>query len=897
MWSDDGIVLRLPEAVDDLPLDELAIDPDEIEAVVVAQLPQTAMFVAPLPRGARRGPCCPVAGPIDARRCGSSARRQPTCWPWRPTTPLPDPARDDPRVHQRRVRPARSAPGAERVAPGADGGGRDAACVSLRPVPALRLDRRVHVRGRRAVGRAPRRGLALDRDLLRDLLGAEELRELIDPGVLADLELELQRLVDGRRARDADEVHDLLRVLGPLSLWEIDVRVVPGASAQAWGDQLVAERRAIHVSIAGDDRLAAAEDAGRLRDALGVALPAGLPTAFTDSVPEPMVELVGRFARTHGPFLAAQVAQRYGLGLDRVVPALDRLEAQGRIVRGEFRPDGIEREWCDDDVLRQLRRRSLAALRKEVEPVDGAALARFLPEWQGVGAPRRGLDALVEAIGSLQGAALPASTLEADVLSARVAGYQTADLDALCTSGDVVWIGAGPLGPRGLRLLFRDQAALLVPPGLVGSASPVVDSPLHEVIRSHLATQGASFWSDLVVAVAMADEPADDAAVLDALWDLVWAGEVTNDAMAPLRAMAGWRAGRVRVGPAGPPPPAARCRAPSWGGPAWAAAGPEVAKGGVRLGPDPRPRRDGGRWWLRSCCPAPTPTEAAHAQALQLLERHGVLTREATLAEGVEGGFAAVYPVLKVLEDRGQVRARLLRGRAGRRPVRAARRGRSAAGRAATSITSCTRPRPGPLVLAPPIRRSPTASRGAWPESAGRPARSAGAFVVSVAGEPMAVLERGAKSLSTFAGTTDHAQWGRGADPAGEGRASAQARDHPHRRRAPGRVGGGRPTAGRRVRRRLQGPHLPPVAALALEPGARGRLHPPAGRPPRPVLAGQPLVRVELARPRVPVCVRRPPTMVEAVEAQGKHLLIRFEGGIPADPSADERQLAAVSTG
>ncbi len=248
--------------------------------------------------------------------------------------------------------------------------------------------------------------LALDRDLLRDLLGAEELRELIDPVVLGDLELELQRLADGRRARDADEAHDLLRLLGPLSLWELDARSETGTDAglvERWVESLVAERRAIRVVIADEERIAAADDAARLRDALGVALPAGLPAAFTDSVPEPLTDLVARFARTHGPFVTSQVASRYALGVDRVQPVLEALEQQGRIVRGEFRPGGIEREWCDDDVLRQLRRRSLAALRREIEPVDAAALARFLPQWQGVGGARRGIDALVEAVGLAAG--------------------------------------------------------------------------------------------------------------------------------------------------------------------------------------------------------------------------------------------------------------------------------------------------------------------------------------------------------------------------------------------------------------------------------------------------------------------------------------------------------------
>ncbi len=781
MWSDDGIVLRLPEAIDDLPLDELAIDPDQIEAVVVAQLPQTAMFAARFRECAARALLLPRRRPD--RRTPLWQQRQKAADLLAVAANHPDfpillettrecinDVFDLPALRQvltdlrsRKVRmlaveTPRASPFAQSLLFGWIG-------VYMYEGDAPLAERRAAA-------------LALDRDLLRDLLGAEELRELIDPGVLADLELELQRLVDGRRARDPDEVHDLLRVLGPLSVWEIDVRcasdVVSGSGpgqAEAWVDQLLAERRAIRVSIAGDDRIAAAEDAARLRDALGVALPPGLPTAFTDSVPDPLVDLVARFARTHGPFLGAQVAQRYGLGLDRVVPALDQLEAAGRIVRGEFRPDGIEREWCDDEVLRQLRRRSLAALRKEVEPVDAAALARFLPEWQGVGAPRRGLDALVEAIGSLQGAALPASTLEADVLSARVAGYQPADLDALCTSGEVVWVGAGPLGPSDgrVRLLFRDQAALLVAPGSSADESERLAGPLHQVLRAHLRTHGACFWSDLVAAVAEADEPADDAAVLDALWDLVWAGEVTNDAIAPLRALSGPGAGRraggsgrgrrsgggLRLRPQLGRPPLARGATTSRAGATGAAGGRGLSRTG--------PPAAAGRWSLVAPLlqPAPTPTEAAHAQALQLLERHGVLTREATLAEGVEGGFAAVYPVLKVLEDRGQVR----RGYfvAGLGAAQFALPGAVDRLRAARDVDhELADSQVTPLVLAATDPAQPYGAALGWPDSAGRPARSTGAFVVSIAGRPMAVLERGAKSLSTFAGVADHPGWAEG---------------------------------------------------------------------------------------------------------------------------------------
>jgi ATP-dependent Lhr-like helicase len=547
-----------------------------------------------------------------------------------------------------------------------------------------------------------------------------------------------------------------------------------GERVEGWVDQLVAERRAIRVSIAGDERIAAAEDAARLRDALGVALPPGLPVAFTDPVAAPLVDLVARFARTHGPFLAGQVAHRYALGVDRIAAALDQLEQQGRLVRGEFRPDGIEREWCDDDVLRQLRRRSLASLRKEVEPVDAAALARFLPEWHAIGEPRRGVDAVVEAIGLLQGAALPASVLEPDLLAARVRGYQPADLDALCTAGDVVWVGAGPLGATDgrVRLLFRDQASLLVVPpdepdrparleaGEADDGRPGADrsgSEVADVLRAALAAGGAAFWPDLVAAVSAAGEPYDDATVLGALWDLVWAGVVTNDSMAPLRAAVGGRRRTPSRGrPAGTAASASWSRRPDLG---------RTTVGARRRRPDTRglsrggPPAAAGRWSLVAplLLPSPTPTEAMHALALQLLERHGVLTREAVLAEGVEGGFAAVYPVLKVLEERGQVR----RGYfvAGLGAAQFALPG--AVDRLRSSREPVDVPAV-PLVLAATDPAQPFGAALAWPDSAGRPSRSAGAFVVSVGGEPTALLERGAKSLATFPAAHAHPHWAEG---------------------------------------------------------------------------------------------------------------------------------------
>jgi ATP-dependent Lhr-like helicase len=587
--------------------------------------------------------------------------------------------------------------------------------------------------------------LALDRDLLADLLGAEELRELLDPGVLADVELDVQHLSDGRRARTADELHDVLRRVGDLTAAEVELRSEPagGATTEQLLATLVAERRAIEVSIADEQRFIAAEDAARYRDALGCALPLGLPQAFTDPVPRPLEELVARYARTHGPFVERDAATRFGLSESRVAGALAALELDGRAVRGEFRPDGVRREWCDVEILRQLRRRSLAVLRREVEPVETVTLAEFLPAWQGVSATRRGVEALVETVGVLAGAPLVASTLEADVLAARVAGYRASMLDELCTAGDVVWLGAGAIGSSDgrVRLCFADQIAVLAP------SWERVDPPtgaLHDTVRELLAAGGASFWAQLR---AGAVGPTD-AELLAALWDLVWAGEVTNDSLAALRAMT------TGSGVA--------ARRPGGGGARARGRGRPSRLG--RIGP----AAGAGRWSLVAPLlePRPTDTASAHATAMQLVERHGVVTREAVLAEGVVGGFASVYGVLKVLEDRGQVRRGYF--------VSGLGAAQFALPGAVDRLRSIRRPddpafpavpddggerAPATVVLSATDPAQPYGGTLPWPESPGRPARIGAALVVLRHGVPLVWHDRRSHHLVTFAGAGVDREW------------------------------------------------------------------------------------------------------------------------------------------
>jgi ATP-dependent Lhr-like helicase len=716
LWSDDGIVIRLPESEDRIPLENLRFDPDRIEELVVRRLPSTALFTSVFRQAAARALLLPRRRPgqrtplWQQRQRGADLLQVALAYPEFPI--LLEATRECLRdvfdlpglkevlgdVQARRVR---------MVAVDTDRASPFAQSLLFNWIAVYMYEADAPVAERRAAA------LSLDRDLLRELLGAEDLRELIDPAALADLELELQALAEGRRARNADDLHDLLRRLGDLTAEEAAARSAEDPSP--WIDRLVDEHRAIRVRVAGEERSAAIEDAGRLRDGLGVAIPQGVPAAFAETAAEPLEGLVWRYARTHGPFHAADVAARLGVPLERAAGALEALEAAGKVVRGEFRPGGVEREWCEVDVLRSLRRRSLAALRREVEPVTAPALARFLVEWQGLVRPRTGPDALADAVEQLQGAAIPASILEIDVLPSRVRGYRPPDLDALCASGDVVWVGAGGIGADDGRvaLYFRGALRALAP----GPTDERPDGESHRALREHLAARGASFWPDLLVASGVPDERE----VLTALWDLVWAGEVTNDTLAPLRAVLGRR--------------------------------PRAPKGRPRPGQVRRvgPPAAAGRWSLVAPLlePPVSATEAAHARAMQLLDRHGVLTREAVLAEGAPGGFAGVYAVLRALEESGKVRRGYFVD------------GLGAAQFALPGAVDRLRDlrEPGgarePIALAAADPALPYGAALGWPPSEGRPSRAAGAYVVLAGGEPVAFLERGARTLTTFAGAED----------------------------------------------------------------------------------------------------------------------------------------------
>ncbi|CAB4576070.1 unannotated protein [freshwater metagenome] len=736
MWSDDGIVLRLPESMDAIDVDEFILDPDEVREIITTGLPLTSLFAARFRECAARALLLPRRRPDQRTPLWQQRQRSANLLSVAakyPTFPiLLETTReciqdvfDVPALceilTQLRTRSIRI------VSVDTPKASPFAQSLSFNWIAAYMYEGDAPLAERRAAA------LSLDRDLLDMLLGAEELRELLDPQVLADLELELQQLVETRYAKTEDEVHDLLRRLGDLGRDDIDVRTT--GSAQQWIDNLIADRRAITVVVAGSERIIAAEDAGIYRDALGCALPLGLPDAFTMPVATPLLQVVGRYSRTHGPFVARDVARRFGVSEERAASVCELLEANGRLVRGEFRPGGTEREWCDVDVLRQLRRRSLAALRKEVEPVESEALARFLPAWHHITTPLRGLDGLVTAVGLLQGASIVSSTLETDVLPLRLRGYKQTDLDELCASGEVVWVGAGSIGSHDgrMRLFFADQLAQLAP-AIEWPEPP--SSELHHALRLALQERGALFFSQIRAAAPSATE----SEVLTALWDLVWAGEVTNDTLAPLRAFLGGNRGSR-----------------------------SSSRSTARVG-RPRPGRltrigppaGAGRWSLVAPLlqPRPTSTESAHLYALQMLERHGVVTREAVLAEGTVGGFASIYGVLKTMEERGQVRrGYFIDGLGAAQFAMPGAIDRLRDQRATDAVDLHPDDVPPALVLAATDPAQPYGATLAWPETTGRPTRSAGALVVVSHGRALAWCDPRSHQLVAFAHATIDRSW------------------------------------------------------------------------------------------------------------------------------------------
>jgi len=712
IWSDDGIVIHLPDADEPPPADLVLIDPDQIEDLVVGELSGSALFGARFRENASRSLLIPRAYP---------GKRTPLWQQRLKSQSLLEVARDFPRfpvvleTYRECLRDVLDLPALAELLEKLHS--RALSLVEVETPTAspfassLLFDYVATYMYEGDTPNAERRAaaLALDRDLLRELLGQEELRELIDPEALEEVEAQLQHRTEAGRAGDRDALQQLLRNLGDMTLAECEERVEEGYSAKSMLDKLVAERRVALVRVAGEERYIAAEDAGLYRDALGVPEPPGLPETFLEEHPDAMRALVRRYARTHGPFPTQQLAERYGVDPS---PALRELESEGALVRGELAPGGTEREWCDSEVLRRVRRASLARLRKEVEAADTRELARFLPSWQNVDAFRRtgaGLDRLREALVPLQGIALTPKTWEADVLPRRLGAYSQSWLDELCTSGELVWIGAGALGRNDGRvaLYFREDVRLAGPPPANAKLEPF-SGEVHDAIRERLAA-GPSFWLDLVVEL---DHPAED--LHNALWDLVWTGEVTNDAFAPLRAP------RLRAVPPSERPGRRFARRRSTAGAA------------VQ-----------GRWSLTAplFAHAPGPGAKLRATAELMLERYGIVTRETVLAEGIPGGFSTLYGELGNLELLGTARrGYFVEGLGG---------AQFALPGAVERLRSLPEADGSYLVLGATDPANPYGASLPWPksESGRRPGRTPGAHLLLRDGEPIVFVERGGRGL------------------------------------------------------------------------------------------------------------------------------------------------------
>jgi ATP-dependent Lhr-like helicase len=725
MWSDDGIAVRLPEGIetDGSTIESaLLLEPDEVEELLTAELGGSALFAARFRENAARALLLPRRRPGQrtplwmqrqksadllnvASRYGSFPIILETYREvLRDVFDMPALVELLGAIRARRIRV---------VSVETRSASPFASSLLFDYVGSFMYE------GDAPLGERRAQALALDRELLAELLGTEELRELLDADAVADLELELQALAGSRRARTTDGVADLLRRVGDLRTDEVAARAADGLDAAAELGALEASRRAVRVRLAGEERWIAIEDVARYRDAAGASPPAGVAETWLAASDAPLDALLLRWGRSHAPFTADAPAARWGIARATVEHRLRALAAAGSLLEGAFRPGGETHEFTDPDVLRQLRRRSLARLRREVEPVEADVFARFLTAWQGVGAAAGGLGRLIEAVAQLEGVPMPASVLERDVLRARVAGYTPRLLDELGAAGEVVWIGRGSLGRDDGRIALyrRDHVDLLAS---AGASQDRPSEPMHDAIRTHLQRRGASFFPQMRAAIA---EARSDDDLLDAMWDLVWSGEITNDTFAALRALS---------------LPRSRSKASPRPGRLTAIGPPRAA----------------GRWSLVDDLVGEgrSPTERGRALASALLERHGIVTREAVAAEAISGGYTSVYPVLRAMEEAGR-----------------ARRGYFVAGLGAAQFAL-----PGAVdrlralrddgpddvhVLAATDPAQPYGAALAWPRADDDERlplqRAAGAYVVLVGGQAVLYLERGGRSLLTLPAAAD----------------------------------------------------------------------------------------------------------------------------------------------
>ncbi len=730
MWSEDGFVLRFPETDEPPSVDHLLLEPDEAAELVLRQLGSTAVFAAKFRESASRALLLPRRR-ADGRTPLWQQRKRAYDLLSVASRYASFPILLE--AYRECLRDVFDMPALMEILRGVGNRSLRVHTVDSRtPSPFAAALLFSYVANYIYDGDAPlaerrAQALSIDQDQLRELMGDADLRELLDLAAIEETEEQLQCLAETYKARSMDGVHDLLLKIGDLRRDELLARCVSPEIALTV-ERLRKSLRVLEVSVAGEKRLIAVEDAGRYRDALGVPLPPGLPTAFQVAVPDAALDLLRRFGRTHGPFTTAEVAKRFGLALETAEVVLNRLVQTGRIVEGGFRPGGVHREWCDHEVLRTIRRRSLARLRKEVEPVEQATLARLFTRWQGVVQPRRGLDALLDVIENLQGAPVPASVLESEVLPARLFGYKPADLDTLIAAGEVVWCGVEAIGEKDGRVALYLSENLPVLWPVAPRSQESAEGPTAEregKIVEYLRARGASFFQELHDGTG-GGYPGE---TLEAVWNLVWRGLLNNDALHALRAYCERTASNTRNAK-----PARKVHQQT----------------GFRSRRTTPPTAQ-GRWSLNAVAfdEGRSATEWSHAVAQQLLARYGVVFRETAHAEGLPGGFSAVYDVLKALEESGRVR-----------------RGYFAADLGATQfampaavdlLRSLRVKRDGDksemLMLAATDPANPYGSLLKWPaggDEGSSLTRSVGARVVLCDGSLIAYLRRGNPNLQAF---------------------------------------------------------------------------------------------------------------------------------------------------
>src|ERR1700733_4090009 len=643
MWSDDGFVLRIPDSDEEILSEQLLPTPAEFQQLVLRQLGSSSLFAAKFREAAARALLLPRRRP----------RMRTALWEQRKRAAdlLAVAARFSSfpillETYRECIRDVFDLPALTSILAGVQRGSiRVTNLESNRPSPFAASLLFSYVANYIYDGDAPlaerrAQALSIDQSQLQEILGDTDLRELLDQAALDEVEAPLQSLDPEFQARHADGVHDLLLKLGDLTEAEIVARCASPEIA-SYVAELVDRRRAVRVRVASESRIIPVEYASRYRDALGTPLPPGLPEVFLESSEDPLREIIRRYARTRGPFTTQELASRYGLQFAAVDTALHALHARGKLLEGEFRPQGQHQEWCDPEILQQIRRKSLARLRREVEPVEWRTFGRFAARWQGVSVRRRGIEALLDAVENLQGAALLISDLECEILPARIADYQVGDLDTVMAAGEVVWVGLEQIGDRDGRiaLYLTDSLPHLLPPVELQTEQPALSEKAQRIL-DFLAKNGASFFANIHAAA----DGGFQGETRDALWELVWSGRITNDTFHSLRALRVSKSATTRDHSF---VPGIRPGAPEFVRHFRSRQSLEVGGAGGQ-----------GRWsLLASRLGAPiSATKWSANIAQQLLTRHGIVMRETAAAENIARGFTTIYPALKTMEESGWIR-------------------------------------------------------------------------------------------------------------------------------------------------------------------------------------------------------------------------------------------------